>query len=167
MPVEFTARAFAAHLLDAGFSPDHLYRWIEAIGPDLNSINELAEAASDMVSRMPVQTYEIFVPCAAPYHKPDARSGSTFRWATGHDAAVWLRERVPSGEGRHQVAADRLAALITCSLPRAELTPLAYQHMESGIDDTLARSLRATSTNYDKVQLVEQHLRSGLASLLD
>ena len=245
-----------------------------------------------MVSKMPVQTYEVFVPCAAPYHKPDARSGSTFRWATGHDAAVWLRERVPGGEsrrhsggfllrlnrrdpwsaidaarvivaradarakvarrsnnsirlngwarvaddpriykiqpaplrveigslhrqdavyrfdhglptetddalelasymhspsagaavaggwaaveallirpgeGKHQIAADRLAALITCSLPRAELTPLAYQHMESGIDDTLARSLRATSTNYDKVQLVEQHLRSGLALTL-
>ena len=38
--------------------------------------------------------------------------------------------------------------------------------MESGIDDTLARALRATSANYDKVQLVEQHLRSGLALTL-
>ena len=57
-------------------------------------------------------------------------------------------------------AADRLAALVACSLPRAELTPLAYRHM-TGADDALATAIGAADTNYAKVLLVESHLKSG------
>ena len=57
-------------------------------------------------------------------------------------------------------AADRLAALVACSLPRAEMTPLAYRHTQSA-DDALATAIGATNTNYAKVLLVESHLRSG------
>ena len=32
VPVEFAARAIASHLLDAGFSADHLFRWAQAKG---------------------------------------------------------------------------------------------------------------------------------------
>lgn len=286
-PVEFTARAFAAHLLDLGYSSDHLFRWITAVGPGLTSTQELATAAKDMISGMQMRSYEVFVPCAAPYDKPD-NPAELVRWLKGDDAAEWLRNMVPArehrrhaggfllrldgrdpwsaveaarviiaraearakvsrpsndsihlkgwariahderdyeirprprqveigslfleravyqfdgglpsttddalelasymespsagaavtggwaaieallirpGESNHHTAADRLAALVACSLPRAELTPLAYRHIENGSGDSLARSLQATDTNYQKVRLVEEHLRSGL-----
>ena len=64
------------------------------------------------------------------------------------------------GEGRHYLAADRLAALVACSLPRAELTPLAYRHMRAA-NDALGVQLREADTNYAKVQLVANHLNSG------
>ena len=64
------------------------------------------------------------------------------------------------GEGQHYLAADRLAALVACSLPRAELTPLAYKHMQSA-DDGLADQLHEAETNYVMVQFVANHLNSG------
>lgn len=285
-PLEFTARAFASHLLDGGFSPDHLHRWIRATGDRIHDLPELAQATQEMVGRLPIRSYEVFVPCAAPYRKPSA-AGATVRWVDGNDAAAWLRDRVPDdeprrhgggfilqlehrdpwaavdaarvivaradarvrvarpsnkfvrldgwariagdkrsydirstarqveigslyrqdavyrfddglptetddalelasymespsagtavtggwaaieallirpGEGSHHTAADRLAALVACSLPRAELTSLAYRHNESGVDDELAKSIGRTATNLEKVELVERHLREG------
>ncbi len=284
-PVEFTGRAIASHLLDLGFSPDHLHRWITAVGRGMSSLDQVTAATLDMVTRMPTRTYAVFVPCAAPYDKPNTEAGRV-RWLDGHAAATWLRNSLPNeesrrhaggflleiegrdpwsavqearvtvgradarakvtspsndtirldgwarvggdnrayeirptprqieigslvrqdavyrfdgglppatddalelasymespsagaavtggwsaveallirpGEGSHHLAADRLASLIACSLPRAELTPLAYQHIENGNDD-LAQALANTQTNFDKVELVETHLRAG------
>ena len=64
------------------------------------------------------------------------------------------------GEGQYYMAADRLAALVTCSLPRAELTPLAHGHMRTA-DDTLANELVAAESNYARVKLVASHLSTG------
>ncbi len=65
----------------------------------------------------------------------------------------------PTERSKHH-AADRLAALVACSLPRAELTPLAYRHIDAA-NDQLAAAIRAADTNYAKVRHVEEHLRSG------
>lgn len=65
----------------------------------------------------------------------------------------------PTERSKHH-AADRLAALVACSLPRAELTPLAYRHTEAA-NDQLAAAIQAADTNYAKVRHVEGHLRSG------
>lgn len=283
--VEFSARAFASHLLDLGFSPDHLHRWITKVGPSITNLAELAATTRDMVAGMPTRTYEVFVPCAAPYHKPDAVTGPV-RWLTGRAAANWIHGNLPDeearrhaggfllqlecrdpwsaveaarvtiaradarakvsrpstdsirpdgwariakdgrsyeirpmsrqveigslfrqgavyrfdqglptatddalelasymesptagaavtggwsaveallirpGEGSHHTAADRLASLVACSLPRAELTPLAYQHMKNA-DDALADSLMSARSNCERVQLVEDYLRLG------
>lgn len=283
--VEFPARALASHLLDLGFSPDHLHRWITKVGPRTTNLADLAVAARDMVASMPTRTYEVFVPCAAPFNKPDINTGP-FNWLVGQVAAEWLRTNLPDeeshrhaggfllqmkcrdpwsaveearttiaradarakvsrpsidgirlegwariakdereykirptsrqveigslyrqdavyrfdqgiptatddalelasymespsagaavtggwaaveallirpGEGNHHEAADRLASLVACSLPRAELTPLAFRHMENA-DDSLAESLASKKKNYGKVQLVEEYLRSG------
>lgn len=64
------------------------------------------------------------------------------------------------GEGQYYQAADRLATLVTCSLPRAELTPLAHRHMRVA-NDTLANDLEAAESNYGRVKLVASHLSSG------
>lgn len=284
-PVEFTARALASHLLDLGYSPDHLHRWITAVGPELNSMVQLIEATRDMEARMPLRSYTVFVPCAAPFDKPNIDTGPV-RWLDGQAASAWIRECLPvnetrrhsggflleiesrdpcsavedarvtvargdarakvsspsndtirlngwarvagdkrryeirstpsqveigslvrqdavyrfdgglapatddalelasymespsagaavtggwsaveallirPGEGSHHLASDRLASLIACSLPRAELTPLAFRHQENA-DDALAQALFESHTNYAKVQHVEAHLRAG------
>ena len=64
------------------------------------------------------------------------------------------------GEGNHYLAADRLASLVTCSLPRAELTALAYRHAQNAKDDLAAR-IQSESTNRAKVELAEAHLAQG------
>ncbi len=98
-PVEFTARALAAHLLDLGFSPDHLHRWITAVSSDITSLAQLTAATLNMVTRMPIRTYMVFVPCAAPYNKPVTDAGRV-RWLDGHAAATWLRENLRDEESR-------------------------------------------------------------------
>ncbi|WP_420626886.1 hypothetical protein [Candidatus Poriferisodalis sp.] len=67
---------------------------------------------------------------------------------------------VRPGESGHHQAADRLAALVACSFPRAEMTPLAYAHSDNS-DDDLARALRQANANYERVRLLEEHLRQG------
>ncbi len=98
-PVEFTARALAAHLLDLGFSPVHLHRWITAVRGDVTSLSQVAAATMEMVTRMPIRTYHVFVPCAAPFDKP-AHNGGRVRWLDGNAAATWLRDSLPSTEPR-------------------------------------------------------------------
>ena len=252
---------------------------------DLTSVGQLADATREMVDRMPPRKFVVFVPCDAPYGKPQADAGRV-RWLDGHAAAAWLRKSVPSeetrrhsggfllqiegrdpwsaveearvtiaradarakvarpsddtirlagwvrieGNGRRfevrpthrqveiprllhasatyrfdgglspatndalelvsyvesptssaavtggwsavealliraperrkEFAADRLAALVACSLPRAELTHLAYQHRGSP-DDTLKRSLADTSSTHAKALVVEHYLAAG------
>ncbi len=283
--VEFAARALASHLLDLGFSLDHLHRWITAVAPTIMSMDQLTKATRDMVARMPPRNYTIFVPCAAPFDKSRVDTGRV-RWLDGHAASAWIHECLPvnesrrhsggflleiesrdpwsavedarvtvargdarakvsspsndnirlngwarvagdkrayeirptprqveigslvrqsavyrfddglapatddalelasymespsagaavtggwsaieallirPGEGSHHLAADRLASLIACSLPRAELTPLAFRHQEN-TDDALAQALSESHANYAKVQHVEAHLRAG------
>lgn len=285
-PVEFTSRALAAHLLDLGYSSDHLHRWISAVGPNVTSVAMLAAETKAMVGRMPVRSYRLFVPCAAPFAKPPVASGPV-AWLDGKQAAEWLSANVPDaeerrhaggflvevqsrdpwsaveaarrlvaradarvkvsrpsdesirfdgwariagdgrryqlrhkprqveigslfrqdavydfegdvstatddalelasymesasdgaaitggwaaieallirpGEGSHHFAADRLASLLACSLPRAELTPLAYRHEENANASQLLTDIQAAQTNFEKVRLIEDHLRAG------
>lgn len=67
-------------------------------------------------------------------------------------SAVDDSENVASG--------DRLAALITCSFSRAELTRLAHAHCETSTD-SLATSIKNASTNRDRAQLIEAAIKSG------
>ena len=58
------------------------------------------------------------------------------------------------------VAADRLAAIIACSWPRAELTALAGRHRPETPDD-LAAKLAGCTTNRDKASAVADALTAG------
>ncbi|OEV09255.1 hypothetical protein [Streptomyces nanshensis] len=64
------------------------------------------------------------------------------------------------------VAADRLAAVIACSWPRAELTALAHRHKPQQPDE-LQRSVQACTTNRERARLVAQALRTAGADVLD
>ena len=111
---------------------DSVYRFDGAIAPE---VDDALELASYMAS-------------------PSPGAAITGGWSAVE--SLLLRP----GEGRHYRAADRMAALIACSLPRAEMTTLAYRHVESA-DDDLAEHLTGVPTNFEKVQIVEQHLASG------
>jgi len=204
--VEFTARALASHLLDLGFSPNHLHRWLTNVAPGLADLGQLAQKTKEMVNEMPTRSYLVFVPCAVPHDKSQVTGQVTWLvWSTPrqvkigsllrHGALYRFDSRLPHatddalelasymesplagaavtggwsaieallirpGEGSHHLAADRLASLIACSLPRAELTSLAYQHQKNA-DDALAQALSGTQTNYAKAQQVEDYLKDG------
>ncbi|GLZ01975.1 hypothetical protein Acsp02_92260 [Actinoplanes sp. NBRC 103695] len=58
------------------------------------------------------------------------------------------------------VAADRLAAIIACSWPRAELTALSHRHRPE-TPDSLIKQLAACSTNRDRAFAVAEAVRAG------
>lgn len=282
-PVEFTSRAIASHLLDRGFSGDHLHRWLSAKSASIGAVADLAHLAEEMVHEMPTRGYAVFIPCARP-RIGTTDDGGQDPWLDGPEAARWLESNVPGNEARrhnggfvysvtaldpwaavdsaletfhrtasrvrvaraasdelrpdgwirvagveradfqartprrqveigslerqgvvydvdrasqspiddalelasylegtgtgaaviggwaaiegllirpaegsHYLAADRLAALVACSVPRAELTPLSYAH-ERNAHDALANDLKAADSNRARVELVEAHL---------
>ncbi|GGK86573.1 hypothetical protein Sme01_40000 [Sphaerisporangium melleum] len=64
------------------------------------------------------------------------------------------------------VAADRLAVIIACSWPRAELTALAHHHRPRQPDD-LARRIADCGTNRERARCVAEALRASGPSVLD
>ena len=58
------------------------------------------------------------------------------------------------------VAADRLAAIIACSWPRAELTALSHRHRPE-TPDSLAEQLAACLTNRSRASAVAEALKAG------
>jgi hypothetical protein len=288
-PVERTSRSTASHLLDKGFSSDHVYRWLDADRhrnpqPDLARVFAEAEL---MCSTTAARSYEVVVPCFIPGNP--TRLPPAVRWLNAEEAAATLEKLRPGqrkprqggafaiqvterdpwaaveaaneliarvaarvqvgrpgadnvrtagvayvtgnarefqlqpprrqldvhalhrqgavfdidpadsrrlddalelaayletgsagaaitggwaaveglllhpGERKHVVAADRLAAIVACSVGRAELTPLAFAHQEHGSDDLASQlqAMDATSSNYERVRLTEQHLRAS------
>jgi hypothetical protein len=63
-------------------------------------------------------------------------------------------------DANNVVAATDMAALIACSLPRAELTPLAYAHIAEH-NDTLAAALSSAGTNLEKCRLLADAISAG------
>ncbi|MFC9325128.1 integrase [Kitasatospora sp. NPDC057015] len=73
----------------------------------------------------------------------------------------------PKGEERSgkAVAADRLAAILACSWPRAELTTLAHRHAPVQ-PDALSTAVAAADTNLRCCQLIVEALETGGAGAL-
>ncbi|MDT3728107.1 hypothetical protein ROS62_25815 [Streptomyces sp. DSM 41972] len=75
----------------------------------------------------------------------------------------------PKGEGERSgkaVAADRMAAIIACSWPRAELTDLAHRH-KPRMPDELAHAVSKCTTNQERARLVAEALLTHGATALD
>jgi hypothetical protein len=66
----------------------------------------------------------------------------------------------PGDEEGNVLAADRLAALVACAWPRAELTTLAWRRMKA-IDDELTERLSAEKTNQRKAEIVAAEIQGG------
>src|SRR5205823_12240384 len=63
------------------------------------------------------------------------------------------------GDAKNVLAADRLAALVACSWPRAELTTIAGNRMAK-VDDALTEKLGALSTNKERCDLLVAEIRA-------
>lgn len=64
------------------------------------------------------------------------------------------------GEDRGANAGDRMAAIVTCSFPRAELTKLSY-----AVDNTTAEwaALEGCRRTYERINLLAQFIKDGVA----
>ncbi|MFI7607431.1 integrase [Micromonospora sp. NPDC049366] len=73
-----------------------------------------------------------------------------------------LSQAADAGEGKpgRVVAADRLAALVTCSWPRAELTALSYRHKPNP-PDPLSTELTQLKNNMERSRAVASALAGG------
>jgi len=72
----------------------------------------------------------------------------------------------PGDSGDRGVAGNRLASLVACSFPRAELTSLAYGHQRKCVD-SLAANLRAAADNRSRTKLVASAILSGAPLMLN
>jgi hypothetical protein len=92
---EFTSRLLGAHLLDCGFSPDHLHRWVTAVASGRRgmSVPDLIDEARQLESRTS-RTYEVLIPVRSiPRHQQPMPS----TWLESPAAAQWIRDHGPGG----------------------------------------------------------------------
>lgn len=78
-------------------------------------------------------------------------------------AGAWsaIESLLSAADDSDNVAAgDRMAAVVACSFPRAELTRLARVHEESG-KDALSSEIGCAPTNREKAGILERALRNG------
>jgi hypothetical protein len=68
----------------------------------------------------------------------------------------------PGDGGDRVIAADRLATLVACSWPRAELTTLAYRHA-NGPADEWCMKIRTCRTNRERAGVAVDALMAGAA----
>ncbi|MFF0754565.1 integrase [Streptomyces sp. NPDC004267] len=82
-------------------------------------------------------------------------------WAAVESLLVHPKD--PQGDGERSgkaIAADRMAAIIACSWPRAELTTLAHRHKPAQ-PDALSEAIAACTANRERARLVADALRTG------
>jgi hypothetical protein len=94
---EYVSRILGAHLLDAGFSPEHLHRWVSALQHDADRILDIPDLFSDAADLMnrPSFRYEVLVPMIAI----PKRLALPAEWLDAPAVSNWLQERAgdPSG----------------------------------------------------------------------
>jgi len=91
---ERLARTVAAHLLDIGYSPTHLSRWIGEL--DLATTTEVLEGAAGL-DQAPMTTFEVLVVLLAVPHR-DLAEGLD-RWLPKGEVIKWLMKRGHSTSG--------------------------------------------------------------------
>lgn len=101
---------------------------------------------------------------AAPLNAGPAASAAAGAWAAIESLLYHPGDQADIEEGR-AVAADRLAAIVTCSWPRAELTTLSYRHKPSQ-PDAVSTELRTCRSNLQRCDIVAKALSNGTALAL-
>lgn len=95
---------------------------------------------------------------ASPLNDGSVATAATGAWAAIESLLTHPGDQGDLEEGK-VVAADRLAAVVTCSWPRAELTALSYRH-QPATPDGLTRTLDASTSNLDRSRALAQNLRA-------
>jgi hypothetical protein len=101
---------------------------------------------------------------AAPLNDGSASTAAAGGWAAIESLLYHPGDELDVTEGR-TVVADRLAAIVACSWPRAELTTLSYRHKPPAPDD-LSRRLDDCATSMDRSRVVADALADGTADEL-
>ena len=104
-PIEHVGRALSSFLLDAGFSPDHLHRWLRATetSDDTVSLAELIDAAQTMWQRGE-RGYSVLVPFE---QLPDAPvpDGAVLQRLNDVETRAWLeRARADTSNVRYSAS---------------------------------------------------------------
>jgi hypothetical protein len=135
-PAEFVARRLTAYVLDSGWSPTHLHRWLTYRAVHRTSTVDLPdildEAAADIVSRHRV--FQICVPLA---QNPPLPRPTPPGWLTSREAAAWRQANVPSSKSVRQYGAvlfDIQAADVysAADIVRSRLASLAARFAVGG-----------------------------------
>ncbi|TNC28022.1 integrase [Amycolatopsis alkalitolerans] len=101
---------------------------------------------------------------AAPLHDGSASTAAAGGWAAVESLLYHPGDELDVSEGR-AVVADRLAAIVACSWPRAELTTLSYRHRPP-TPDRLSQRLDECNTNMQRSQVVADALTDGTSTPL-
>lgn len=101
---------------------------------------------------------------AAPLNAGPAASAAAGAWAAIESLLYHPGDQADVEEGR-VVAADRLAAIVSCSWPRAELTTLSYRHQPPQ-PDSVSAELRVCRSNLQRCEVVAKALSTGTALAL-
>lgn len=101
---------------------------------------------------------------AAPVNDGPASSAVTGAWAAIESLLNHPGDSSDREEGK-VVAADRLAAIVACSWPRAELTALSYRHSPKH-PDSIDERLAACQSNLERSTVVADALTAGLPMVL-
>ncbi len=67
---------------------------------------------------------------------------------------------VGPGDEKRAIAAERLADIVACAFPRAELTSLSYA-CENGPEDELTKELAAAKDNHHRAKLLADAIKKG------
>ncbi|MFI5911298.1 integrase [Dactylosporangium sp. NPDC051541] len=97
---------------------------------------------------------------AAPMNRGVLGPAVAGAWAAVESLLSHPDDPVEEERSGKAVAADRLAAIIACSWPRAELTALAHRHQPE-TPDALAEALAGCATNRDRASAVAEALAAG------
>jgi len=101
---------------------------------------------------------------AAPLNEGPPAPAVSGAWSAIESLLYHPGDRADPDNGR-AVAADRMAALVACSWPRAELTALSYRHKPVEPDD-VARELAGKKTNAERCEVVARLVGNGAALAL-
>jgi hypothetical protein len=96
---------------------------------------------------------------AAPLNEGPMAPAVTGAWAALESLLYEPADKEDTEKGR-AIAADRLAALVTCSWPRAELTALAHRHRPAAVD-ALWIELEATRSNARRARIMARAVADG------
>jgi hypothetical protein len=96
---------------------------------------------------------------AAPLNAGPVASAAAGAWAAIESLLFHPGDQTDVEEGR-AVAADRLAAVVTCSWPRAELTALSYRHKPTTSDAT-SNALSICQTRVERSEVIARALAAG------
>ncbi|MGW3993205.1 hypothetical protein ACWEF6_06925 [Amycolatopsis sp. NPDC004772] len=91
---------------------------------------------------------------AAPLNDGSAATAAAGGWAAVESLLYHPGDAQDVTDGR-AVVADRLAAIVACSWPRAELTTLSYRHQPLAAD-LLSQRLAGCETNADRSRVVAE-----------